>query len=365
MSENLTLTNKNSRIQYIDALRGFTMILVVFAHVETFGFFNFSYETFLGKFFQSFRMPLFFFISGFIAYKAGRVWSRDVVWQLTKKKLRIQIIPALVIGLIYTCLYLRKDFHFFIADPSKAGYWFTLALLEMFLLYYFLSWGAYRIAKKFNTSDITISVCVLVAAATCLYLLKLPFKTIPVLDVIGNYSSCHYTFNYFLFFVFGVLARQFSDTFISIVENKYASAICVILFLLGFYGFYQLDNNIDQSDLFWKVALTIIETLVATLGVVVVYSYFRKYAESFDSTKRFGRILQFVGRRTLDIYLLHYFFLPHLPQIGDFLKMSNNVVVELLLGLGLSLLIIGVCLCISNVIRISPFLGKYLFGARE
>ena len=185
------------------------------------------------------------------------------------------------------------------------------------------------------------------------------------MDTIGNYSSCHYTFNYFLFFVFGVLARQFADTFICIVENKYVSAICVMLFLLGFYGFYQQGKDIDQSDMFWKVALTIMETLVAILGIVVVYSYFRKYSESFDCTKRYGRMLQFVGRRTLDIYLLYYFFLPHLPQIGVFLKSSNNVMVELLLGFGISLLIIGVCLCISNVIRISPFLGKYLLGARE
>ena len=150
MSENITLSNKSSRIQYIDALRGFTMILVVFAHVKTFGFFEFSYETVVGKFFQSFRMPLFFFISGFIAYKAGRVWSRDVVWQLTKKKMRVQIIPALVIGLIYTCLYLHKDLHFFVADPSKAGYWFTLALLEMFLLFYFLSWGGILLVLTWN-----------------------------------------------------------------------------------------------------------------------------------------------------------------------------------------------------------------------
>lgn len=341
------------------------MILVVFAHVETFGFFEFSYETLIGRLFQSFRMPLFFFISGFLAYKAGRVWSHDVVWHLTKKKMQIQIIPALVIGMSYTCLYLHKDFHFFVADPSKAGYWFTLVLLEMFLLYYFLSWGAYRIAKRFNVSDNKVSVSILVAAAICLYLLKLPFKIIPVLNTIGNYSSCHYTFNYFLFFVFGVLARQFANTFISIIDNKYASAVCVMLFMFGFYGFYQLSNNIDCNDLFWKVALTIIETVVSFLGVVVVYSCFRKYAESFDRTKFHGRTLQYIGRRTLDIYLLHYFFLPHMPQIGDFLRSSNNVLVELLLGFGLSFLIIGISLCLSNVIRISPFLGKLLFGARE
>jgi fucose 4-O-acetylase-like acetyltransferase len=59
-------TIKKERIQYIDALRGFTMLLVVFAHVETFSFQYMENATFLGEFFKLFRMPLFFFISGFI-----------------------------------------------------------------------------------------------------------------------------------------------------------------------------------------------------------------------------------------------------------------------------------------------------------
>lgn len=115
----------------------------------------------------------------------------------------------------------------------------------------------------------------------------------------------------------------------------------------------------------WKVILTVMESIIAFLGIVIVYSYFRKYSHSFETSNPLGCSLQFIGRRTLDIYLLHYFFLPHLPKVGSFLISTHNVVIELLIGLGLSLLIIAICLCLSNVIRISPFLGKYLFGAKE
>lgn len=65
----LTNTTTDKRIKYIDALRGFTMILVVFAHIEAFSMFGMQHTTFLGSIFQSFRMPLFFFISGYIAFK--------------------------------------------------------------------------------------------------------------------------------------------------------------------------------------------------------------------------------------------------------------------------------------------------------
>ena len=94
------------RIEYIDALRGFTMLLVVFAHVETMGIFNFSHQTVVGQVFQSFRMPLFFFISGFIAYKAEFEWTTKSTLKLLGKKLRVQTIPALFWGALFTVLFL-------------------------------------------------------------------------------------------------------------------------------------------------------------------------------------------------------------------------------------------------------------------
>lgn len=244
MPENLIVKKASERIQYVDALRGFTMILVVFAHVETFGFFDFSYETFVGKLFQVFRMPLFFFISGFIACKVDRIWTGDVVWQLTKKKMQIQIIPALLIGLVYTYAYLQKDIMFFISDASKAGYWFTLSLLEMFLIYYMVSWGSHEISKRSNISECYVSAGLLICTAVIFFLLKLPFKILPILDTIGNYTSCHYTFNYFMFFVFGVLARQHTDCFEKLITNKYISALSIVLFGILFYAFYLFNTSL-------------------------------------------------------------------------------------------------------------------------
>lgn len=365
MSENLIVTNKKERIQYIDALRGFTMILVVFAHVELFGFFNFGYETFIGKLFQSFRMPLFFFISGFIAYKSDRIWTWDICWQLTRKKILIQIIPALFFGLIYTYCYLHYDVATFISDPSKAGYWFTFVLLEMFLIYYILNGFSHIICSKVRCSESVVTSCLLILTAIILYLLKLPLKLVPVLDTIGNYTSIHYTFNYFIYFVFGVLARQYFTVFKRLIDNKYFSAIIIIAFTVVFYSTHQVTMNVDLENIVWKVIITLLESIAGFLGIIIVYSFFNKYSLSFDNTTKIGNALQYIGRRTLDVYLLHYFFLPYFPKFGDYLIAHNNIIVELVVGLILSILIIAVCLCVSNIIRISPFLGKYLFGARK
>ena len=73
------MSSKN-RIEYIDAMRGFTMILVVYAHVVFFSFgIDSSYPSF-NQFFMLMRMPLFFFISGFIFYRET-TWTSKIVSQ--------------------------------------------------------------------------------------------------------------------------------------------------------------------------------------------------------------------------------------------------------------------------------------------
>ena len=83
-----TLQQPTKRIEYIDALRGFTMILVVFSHVEWFSFDLRS--SFINDLFISFRMPLFFWVSGFIAYKANIEWNWSTWWTMSKKKMLIK-----------------------------------------------------------------------------------------------------------------------------------------------------------------------------------------------------------------------------------------------------------------------------------
>lgn len=70
MKYNQNATNQptnqpKKRIGYLDALRGFTMILVVCVHCLTYSDIK---QNPITDFFSLFRMPLFFFISGFILY---------------------------------------------------------------------------------------------------------------------------------------------------------------------------------------------------------------------------------------------------------------------------------------------------------
>ena len=165
---------KKPRLEWLDALRGFTMIMVVANHVAQIGFEEEWKHSSSLQFLLLFRMPLFFFISGFLAYKASQVWTARNLGSLVLKKCRVQLIPTLVFFLLATAILkpsfwpgLLESLH----SPTKGGYWFTLVLLYMFLIYYPFAYFENKITSRLSplaskwTSAILIVVLFLVSLA--------------------------------------------------------------------------------------------------------------------------------------------------------------------------------------------------------
>ena len=99
-------------------------------------------------------------------------------------------------------------------------------------------------------------------------------------------------------------------------------------------------------------------------GMWMVFTVFRLSA-SWLMKLNLSKPLQYVGTRTLDIYLLHFFFLPRfLVTYTAQLKAFDSQFLEFLVIMGVSLIILALCLLVSYVIRLSPFLGHYLFGVK-
>ncbi len=349
------------RIEYIDALRGMTMILVVFSHVEmtSFGITN---PTFINSLFMSFRMPLFFFISGFIGYKANIEWNLHTWWTMSKKKMLIQLIPTFVFGLIYAYAYFGTDLQTFITHNGKLGYWFTIALLEIFLIVYTTNVCLYNSNQNIHRKRMLIALILLSGG---LFLTKIALKMHPALNEIGNILSLHHSFNYFQYFAFGYIGSMYKEDFNRLLENKHISAAIIILFASLFYTkTCYVSTHIGNSMDIWRILDILLEAFVGYFGLLVVYNTFKTYQDSFTSKTKVGSALQFIGKRTLDVYLLHYFLLPYLPQMGQFLEEGHNAALEIAFGIILSLLVIGICLIISSILRTSPILGSRLFGVK-
>ena len=124
------------------------MILVVAYHVAQVSFHETEKTSAALPFLVLMRMPLFFFVSGFLAYKADFSWTVPNALRLTWKKFKVQVIPTLVFMIIFVIFKMKGDFldglTRLLVSPTKGGYWFTWVLLQMFIIYYV---GCYVINK--------------------------------------------------------------------------------------------------------------------------------------------------------------------------------------------------------------------------
>lgn len=243
--------------------------------------------------------------------------------------------------------------HFF-NSPPKLGYWFTEVLLEMFIIYYTVSFLMGR-------RSIVYRLIVLGVIAACFFVLSMLGSSFFAAYSVCNWLCLSNLLRYFQFFVFGIFVSCYREKVFRAFENPYIIGVII----LSFFGLYIIGHDLHNSA---NSVLTIgmskiTDNTVRYLGVITVFAIFMCYRDFFSKERRLGRGLQYIGRRTLDIYLLHYFMIPTLPAVGSFLSHAG-MVVEITVAFGLSLLVILFCLIISNIIRISPFLAHWLFGVK-
>lgn len=345
---------KSNRIEWIDALRGFTMILVVFWHVSM----NFgmdSTNSILNSFFLTFRMPIFFFVSGLIGYKAIEQFTGKQYLILLKRKAFCQLVPTAIFFTIFSFVAGGTPLSFF--TKGLEGYWFTLVLFELFVLYYTLSFIFNKCFK--DTSIFHFSILFIVIAflfnALALYM-NVDLTRVPRVCIVLTLNNfCYYT----QFFFFGILCRMYAPSFYKLLDNK----IFITLVLSGFLLLFILVNTVLTND-FNKVIHYVLDSIVIKyFALLALFLVFYRYQDMFDSNRKFGQVLQYVGKHTLDIYLLHYFFVPNMHEFKYLISTPNeNIPMEIFLVGIITIIVISICLLVSKILRISPILTKYLFG---
>ena len=328
------------RIEYIDAMRGFTMILVVYSHICHFCFDD-SLLGFNATFFL-FRLPCFFFISGWLFEPVSRRPFR----QIAQKKFMVQIVPTF----IFLLLLAPPPEFFHQLGALKGGYWFTFVLFEFFILYMLIV----RLGRKWSLWP----ALAIALASFCYarYYNGIQSSAVGVqagvVSMLGFLSVVLWRF--FLFFYIGAWVRRHFDAFV-LWTGKPAVMIliAVVFFVVALTP--HLDNLWYEMLRFYVGGIS---------GMWMVFTCFRLSA-SWLQRLHLSKPLQYVGTRTLDIYLLHYFFLPRfLMTYADHLKALDSQLFEFLIIMAVSLVVLALSLLASYAIRLSPFLGHYLFGVK-
>ncbi len=347
------------RLSWLDALRGFTMILVVAYHVAQVSFHETEKTSAALPFLVLMRMPLFFFVSGFLAYKASFTWTIPNALKLTWKKLKVQVIPALVFMGLFVVFKMKGDiadnFMRLLASPTKGGYWFTWVLLQMFIIYYVCCY----VGKSLSPRKGVLLFAGWAASVFAYETLYLPKVFTYHEDTFFAYSSLVQTIRYMQFFLLGNIVRRYWHQAERLFDTSWFFPLVVTLAVVCCADIFQLHT-------LKKVWVNLPRTTAMYALLLIVVMFFRHYQAWFEEGKRTGRFLSFIGTRTLDIYLLHFLLLPKMPQVGAWLNANQpNFLLSIVLSVSVALVVIAFCLLASQLLRVSPFLQLYLFGKRE
>ena len=298
------ITAPKPRLRYFDMLKGVAIFLVVMGHVLTFCVREIDRAA-IFKFIEQIHMPLFFFISGWFAVKLNEN-ERLAVPKIMPRIVRL-LLPMIVVSSLWVHYYphsgletpLVSTFEGLWTNGWKNGYWFTLVLFIIILIYAALT-PLLNLCRKF--------IADIIVAATAEGLLLFAYNAMPYAT--SEILSLSLIVTFFPIFMVGVIARKYHDGFMNIVHSSSWQTFAILVFAFTLYTCsWRWEFNLGP------VQVIPVQILLHTSLVIIVLNVFEKWAEKAfapnakASNNRFARIWEYLGKQSLAIYMLHYFFL--------------------------------------------------------
>jgi len=333
------------RLQWVDAMRGFSMLIVVFGHVLLSMGIG-GYDSFLSSVLLTFRMPLFFFVSGFFSFRAIEWWNRKRVGDILKRKFQAQILCTFVFVFVYQYV-ISGGVNL---EHGFGGYWFTIVLFQMYICYL-----CFSLISRILRLNIVIP-CLIVLSVIGIAALVVYSRDSHLWEFLCWENLC----KYMQFFTLGIIsARYRNKAFKLFGNNKFV--VCVTI---GWIVCMMLWYNIGVQQSYPILYSFVHDIAVRYFALMTVISFFYGYREHFSNLTRSNGALRFIGRRTLDIYMIHYFFIPDLSILGSWLQTGNRIIIQIIIASILTVAIVSMCLLISLMLRKSKILESWLFGVK-
>lgn len=332
----MTNSAQTKRIDYIDRLKGLAIALVVMGHVYLFSY-NHSSST-IPNVIGSFHMALFMFLSGFVSLSGITPPNYWTARKMGRKILRL-LLPMLFFGLGFTLILNQGRFLKsldFIWAPAKNGYWYLMSLSV-----FYVSLLLFRINKK---GLMLLDICIAIFTWVLFYILwKSMFQIrdpFCMLDCANHYP----------FFILGVFARKYNliDKMVSHNSIFGIALAGYVLLMLTEFPIHALDSM--------RRHILVPLCMVAMLTIV--------FRARHNCNSRLENGMAFVGRHTLDIYVIHYFLLLcfHLDGVDRWLVSTGNLTLSALLSMLITIVIVFTCILVGKILRRSRWMNAVLFG---
>lgn len=330
------------RIEYIDAMRGLAMLMVVVAHICIGSFGNHPiFDTYIN---QAMQLPLFFLISGFFA--PGML--KKPMTKIVMDKFVYLVVPALVMLGLW-CLLSDRNFISALYASMKYGYWFTLVLFIFILIYLVVE----QTMMWLNFTHKCRGWLHLIVGVGVSYFALVVKNYYSDYQIVGLLSIVEY-YNY-TYYVVGALLFARRDMLFKMLSNKNLIGWLILLYTV-------MQISVALYGIVWlRSGGGIYNLVMHTASLLIIWVLFHRYP-ALSASSAIGRLLSFVGRRSIDVYFIHYFFLPDLHIWGDYFLSIDAQLIEYLCAIILSIPLIYISLGIGCIIRLSPLTSRLLLG---
>lgn len=307
-------TLKPARLTYVDVAKGIAMLLVVMHHCGGSLDLGMTVLTMID-------VPLFFLCSGYLAYKKRHDYTIEF-----KKKTKGILIPFILALLFVSLVRWKNPLWIFTNDITKSGYWFLEALWIVFLLYWFIA-GVCRNKLAYFGSAACIELALLAAA-----------KFSPaIVDNLFCFSSLA---RYFPCFMTGIYLRQYVS--VTDFNHKLIGSLLVIISAIGFL--YPFDSG----------NVTFIACILAYSASAALLFLFIIRDEAALPAFVHSQLMLF-GKYSLNIYIIHFFLVPHLPA-----ALPHSFIFDFLYSFVLAIVISYLSIIIGKFLTFTTPLDKVL-----
>lgn len=345
--------NMKQRIEWVDMLKGMAIFFVVFGHVEVYP--EKHLEGFFYRLQDVFCMPLFFFLSGLFCKPQYSV--NDSILHIKKKFIQLMI-PFLVCGSLRLFFMSSKPWWALFWYPNgqgHCGYWFLLVLFELYVLFTLSQTITRKLTKDLWGNTFFVVALVIELILSIIYVL-VAHKGMLVKEPWYTAISFVRLYYNFPFFILGYLFMRNKNWMVKFFCKRTYNVSWLL-----FAGLYVMYDKYDIVSLPLRLILSF-------LAVTVIVSLCRSFEDTImKANNNCKNVIEYIGRHTLEIYVLHYFFIPrNMNYLRDIIVPNNlmdvNIILELIINSCIACAIIGVTLCCAFLIRENAYLKLLFFG---
>lgn len=349
------------RQHYMDLIKGIAIYMVVMGHILTMCIRDIDAAT-LFKIIGETHMPLFFFISGWFAYKTtadGRIRRPD----LRQRAMQL-LVPMVIVSSIWVLYFptsglqspLPQGFDGLWTSEYKNGYWFTPVLFVIMAMYTLLAPVILRIRRA------ALAAAASIAVGFVIYVCIVHFLPIRYIYT----TSILLVAQFLPIFMLGAIARQHQDAFLRLTANPRAvtaallAAIPLFSIIAWPWRFDALDGIpviVPAARMLYQAALVIV-----VMNIAVPWSD-KAYSPERTHPSRIALTLEYLGRKSLAIYLLHYFFLFPMTFLQEPARdMALSIVPLTVIATVAAAAVIAVTLGAEYILSRSPLTARLLCG---